>query len=252
MLGELVRVSNARRAQTESTRAQLLAMLGHDLRDPLHSINMAGMVLEKTAGGDTKRHAGPAHPVVQQPHAAHDRPGAGHEPHRARPELGLAPEPVDLARWSRTWSRKCAWPTRPSSTNCRRTTPSPSWATVRRMGQVMSNLLSNARHHGDPNQAIVVRVCRATRARRCWRWPTAARRSRRRPNSPVQSLQAQLAEQCAQPHRHGPGPVHRPADRARTPRRNRLPPRSGRRRRPGRVQRPATASLILPLSSSAC
>ena len=47
-LGELARVSNARRAQTEATRAQLLAMLGHDLRDPLHSINMAGIVLEKT------------------------------------------------------------------------------------------------------------------------------------------------------------------------------------------------------------
>jgi light-regulated signal transduction histidine kinase (bacteriophytochrome) len=36
------------RAQTEATRAQRLAMLGHDLRDPLNSINMAGMVLERT------------------------------------------------------------------------------------------------------------------------------------------------------------------------------------------------------------
>ena len=47
MLSELLRASNARRAQTESARAQLLAMLGHDLRDPLHSINMAGTLIER-------------------------------------------------------------------------------------------------------------------------------------------------------------------------------------------------------------
>lgn len=49
-LAELARVSNTHRTQLETTRSQLLAMPGHDLRDPLHSINMAGMVLEKTGG----------------------------------------------------------------------------------------------------------------------------------------------------------------------------------------------------------
>ena len=47
-LTEMLRVLNGRRTQTELSRTLLLAMLGHDLRDPLNSINMAGMVLEKT------------------------------------------------------------------------------------------------------------------------------------------------------------------------------------------------------------
>lgn len=48
---ELVRAGAARVAEMTRARTQLLAVLGHDLRDPLQSIAMAAKVLERGAGG---------------------------------------------------------------------------------------------------------------------------------------------------------------------------------------------------------
>ncbi|HEX8611252.1 MAG TPA: ATP-binding protein [Telluria sp.] len=47
MQDELHRASIARQAETDLARAQLMAMLGHDLRQPLHAIQMAAAVLQK-------------------------------------------------------------------------------------------------------------------------------------------------------------------------------------------------------------
>lgn len=157
-LGELARVSNARRAQTESTRAQLLAMLGHDLRDPLHSINMAGMVLEKTDGANTKGTLGRR---IQSSSSRMQRM-ISQVLDMSRIDrglsLGAALAPVDLAPLvdDLVEEARLAYPTIVYDLH----TVGPVFVQGddSRLGQVLSNLLSNARHHGEPNQPIRIRL----------------------------------------------------------------------------------------------
>jgi len=158
MLGELARVSNARRAQTESTRAQLLAMLGHDLRDPLNSINMAGMVLERTDGAGNKGTLGKR---IQSSSNRMQRM-IGQVLDMSRIDrgltLGIDLQPVDLAALLEDMveEARLAYPTIVYDLH----TVGPAFvlADGGRLGQVVSNLLSNARHHGEPNQPITIRL----------------------------------------------------------------------------------------------
>ena len=158
MLGELARVSNARRAQTESTRAQLLAMLGHDLRDPLNSINMAGMVLERTDGPGNKGTLGKR---IQSSSNRMQRM-IGQVLDMSRIDrglsLGIDLHPVDLAALVEDMveEARLAYPTIVYDVH----TAGPAFvlADAGRLSQVVSNLLSNARHHGEPNQPITIRL----------------------------------------------------------------------------------------------
>jgi light-regulated signal transduction histidine kinase (bacteriophytochrome) len=159
MLSELLRASNARRAQTESTRAQLLAMLGHDLRDPLHSINMAGTLLERGSG------SGNAQPTLGkriQSSSSRMQRLIGQVLDMSRIDgglgLGLLLEPLDLAALAEDMvdEMRLAYPTITYEY------VNPGVCLVRadagRMSQVMSNLLSNARHHGHVGHPIRVRL----------------------------------------------------------------------------------------------
>jgi light-regulated signal transduction histidine kinase (bacteriophytochrome) len=49
LLAEMHRASMSRHAELERARMQLLAILGHDLRDPLHTISMAASVMQQGA-----------------------------------------------------------------------------------------------------------------------------------------------------------------------------------------------------------
>jgi light-regulated signal transduction histidine kinase (bacteriophytochrome) len=158
-LGELARVSNARRAQLETTRSQLLAMLGHDLRDPLHSINMAGMVLEKTDAGSSGTHKTTLGRRIQSSSNRMQRM-IGQVLDMSRIDrglnLGVGLEPVDMATLVEDLveEARLSYPT--ITFALRVEGPAVVRADSGRLGQVLSNLLSNARHHGEPNNPIDV------------------------------------------------------------------------------------------------
>jgi chemotaxis family two-component system sensor kinase Cph1 len=155
MLSELLRASNARRAQTESTRAQLLAMLGHDLRDPLHSINMAGTLLER-GKGDVQPTLGKR--IQSSSNRMQRLIGQVLDMSRIDGGLGLGMllEPLDLAALvdDLVDEMQLAYPT----ISYQYVNPGPTLvrADGGRMAQVLSNLLSNARHHGHVGHPIRV------------------------------------------------------------------------------------------------
>ncbi|MFC5459097.1 ATP-binding protein [Massilia niabensis] len=152
-LSELLRASNARRAQTESARAQLLAMLGHDLRDPLQSINMAGTMIER---GSTQPTLG------RRIQSSSDRMQRliGQVLDMSRIDgglgLGMQLEPLDLAALTEDVvdEMRVAYP----AITYDYVNPGPVMvrADGGRIAQVLSNLLSNARHHGYVDTAINV------------------------------------------------------------------------------------------------
>jgi len=153
-LAELVRVMTSRRSQTEATRSQLLAMLGHDLRDPLHSINMAGMVLEKGAAQPTlgrrirSSTSRMQRMITQVLDMSRIDGGLG---------LGVTLEPTDLSALVEDLidEARLAYPAIPFQLACDE--PAMVNADSGRLAQVLSNLLSNARHHGEAGKPV--RVC---------------------------------------------------------------------------------------------
>ncbi|MDQ2820554.1 MAG: GAF domain-containing protein [Pseudomonadota bacterium] len=156
-LAEMLRVSTERRAQTESTRAQLLAMLGHDLRDPLHSINMAGMVLER---GNTQGGAGIGRRIQSSSNRMQRLIGQVLDMSRidggiglgmATERIDLAPVVEDLVDEARTAYPAISY----DIVNIPQTFVQADSA---RVAQVLSNLLSNARHHGEADRPIAVRA----------------------------------------------------------------------------------------------
>ncbi|WP_306393967.1 ATP-binding protein [Telluria beijingensis] len=161
-LAELVRAVNAHRAQTEATRAQLLAMLGHDLRDPLHSISMAGMVLERTGNG-AAGNAGSHQPTLGkriQSSTNRMQRMIGQVLDMSRIDrgmgLGVTLQPVDMKALLEDLidEARMAYPGIPIELVCDDAVIVN--ADEGRLGQVLSNLLSNARHHGEPGKSVRV------------------------------------------------------------------------------------------------
>ena len=157
-LAELVRAVNAHRSQTEATRAQLLAMLGHDLRDPLHSINMAGMVLERTGSAASGNQPTLAKRIQSSTNRMQRMISQVLDMSRIDRGMGLGVtlEPVDLKALlvDLMDEARLAYPSIPLDLIC------DDAATVNadsgRLAQVLSNLLSNARHHGEPGKPVTV------------------------------------------------------------------------------------------------
>ena len=160
MLADMLRVSTERRAQTESTRAQLLAMLGHDLRDPLHSINMAGMVLERGTGQPNGQQAGIGRRIQSSSNRMQRLIGQVLDISRidGGVGLGMATERIDLSLVvdDLVDEARIAYPA--ISYDVENLPGVFVQADSARVAQVMSNLLSNARHHGEPGQPIAVRA----------------------------------------------------------------------------------------------
>jgi two-component system, chemotaxis family, sensor kinase Cph1 len=155
LLVEMHRASLARHAETERARQQLFAMLGHDLRDPLHTINMAAMMLE--LGGDVKN-------LGQRIRSSSTRMarmvGQILDISRIEGGIGLGMKRINIDL--RTVLLDIVDEARIGNPETRYLLTSIDHAIVDgdadRLSQVVGNLLSNAKNHGDAAHAIDIRL----------------------------------------------------------------------------------------------
>jgi light-regulated signal transduction histidine kinase (bacteriophytochrome) len=155
LLGEMHRASVAKHIETDRARAQLLAMLGHDLRGPLHSINMAATVLQHGGAASTMSTRIQASStrmerlISQVLDMSRINGGIG---------LGMTRSEVDLVALLQDLMEEA----RLSHAELRIETSLPPTLLAQvdgdRMTQVVSNLVSNARHHGTHGEPIHVRL----------------------------------------------------------------------------------------------
>jgi chemotaxis family two-component system sensor kinase Cph1 len=153
ILDELTRASALRLAEMDRARTHLLAILGHDLRAPLQSINMAAHMLKR--GGDQSSMAGRitassgrmGRLINQVLDMSRLQGGLG---------LGLVPAQVNLSSWitSLVEEATLAYPDVGIQTDIQPDVQGVVDAD--RLAQVVSNLLSNARHHGTLGDPIIL------------------------------------------------------------------------------------------------
>jgi len=155
LLAEMNRASVTRHEQNDRARAQLFAILGHDLRNPLQSISMAATVLElggskETAGRRIKASSGRMERLISQV-LDMSMINGGMRLGGAMAPVDLVPILADLADEFRTAKPNIA---------LRLDSPPQVLAPVDadRLAQVVGNLISNAYHHGKLDEEIRVTV----------------------------------------------------------------------------------------------
>ncbi|KQQ40283.1 hypothetical protein ASF61_05775 [Duganella sp. Leaf126] len=155
LLVEMHRASITRHEQNDRARAQLFAILGHDLRNPLQSISMAATVLElggsqETAGRRIKASSGRMERLISQV-LDMSMINGGMRLRGPVAAVDLAPILTDLADEFRT-----------AKPNIVLNLDSPAQVLAPvdadRLAQVVSNLISNAYHHGKIGEAVDVRL----------------------------------------------------------------------------------------------
>jgi light-regulated signal transduction histidine kinase (bacteriophytochrome) len=149
---ELSRISGMHAIEMEKARHQLLAALGHDLREPLHSIALAAQVLKARGEDDisgriSKTSGRMTRLITQILDMSLLQSDGGIILNRTSFDLStLLREAVEDANFSYAGSYV--------------TVEAPEVLVIDadrdRLTQVLSNLLSNARHHGAPGQAVMV------------------------------------------------------------------------------------------------
>lgn len=151
--GELARVSAARQAEHARARQQMLAVLGHDLRNPLQTISMSAHLLHKGGNApEVGRRIQTASSRMQRLISqvldmARLENGLG---------LGFTMAPLDLAALVGGLLDEDQ-ATHPSTPYLRAlASPAPLQGDADRIAQMLGNMLSNARAHGDAGHAIQV------------------------------------------------------------------------------------------------
>lgn len=159
LLDELVRVQHARQAEMNRARTQLMAILGHDLRDPLHSIHMAARVLEKSA--DAGGRAGQLGQRIQSSSSRMQRlVSQVMDLSRLQSRLGLDlnPGPLDLVPLLHDLMDEARTAHPGIAIEAQLPGALAARADADRVAQVFANLLSNARHHGQAGAPLQVRA----------------------------------------------------------------------------------------------
>lgn len=160
LLDELARASSTRMGEINRARTQLLAMLGHDLRDPLQSISMAAKVLEQSPQGASEVGTRMGQRIQSSSSRMARLIGQVLDASRLQTGLGLQMQfkEVDLTCLLEDLldEAQTAYP------GVRMIRELPKSMVVRadadRMAQLFTNLVSNARHHGTPGESIIVQL----------------------------------------------------------------------------------------------
>ena len=155
MLNEMGRATAARIGELNRARNQLLAVLGHDLRDPLHSISMAARVLEKAPlepsgriGQRIQSSSGRMQRLVSQV-LDMSRLQGGLGLGLQLVETRLAPLIGDLLEEASV--------AQPGALFTHHLDPDvTAEVDPDRLAQVVTNLVGNARHHGAPGEPVSV------------------------------------------------------------------------------------------------
>lgn len=150
---QLQQVALQKTSQLERVHSLLIGVLGHDLRTPLHAISMSAAVLEgysqgigKTILRSTSRMSALIDSMLDFAQLQN------------RNRLSVTRQPHDLHKTvsSIVDETTAAFP----GCTVRFVARGDPLASIdrTRIGQLVSNLLSNARHHGDPTREVEVRV----------------------------------------------------------------------------------------------
>ncbi len=154
LLDELARADAAHMAEIARARNQLMAMLGHDLRDPLQSISNTATLLEKRGGDDriSQRLQSSSTRMQRLVGQVMDmsRLHSGSLTFQMR-EVDLSAVTSQMISEVRSaHPRMDIVPLLPPQLFAE--------ADPDRIGQVLSNLLSNASHHGTPGEPVLVQL----------------------------------------------------------------------------------------------
>lgn len=153
LLGKLSRSVAARNAEIDRARTELMAMLGHDLRDPLQAINMAGALLERGSQSET---------LGRRIQSSSNRMQRliGHVLDMSRINggigLGINPVSVQLHEIVTELVEEVGAAHPGAIFTLDIPAAVTAWADADRFLQVLANLLSNARHHGELGKPIQI------------------------------------------------------------------------------------------------
>jgi chemotaxis family two-component system sensor kinase Cph1 len=150
-------VALSKLSELDRARDVMLAALGHDLRTPLSAISMAATLLNTGAPASTvnlgeriARSSNRMQRLIDQMlDLSRIQSGLG---------LGMRPEPADLAATLRNAIEEARMAFPGSDPNVSIPERLPLVFDRDRLGQVLSNLLSNARHHGKIGGPISIRL----------------------------------------------------------------------------------------------
>ena len=157
LLGEVVRAVGTRHAEMSRARDQLLAVLGHDLRNPLQTISMAAHVLERGAdssklGQRIRDSSSQMQRLISQVlDMSRIQAGLG---------LGFSFEEVDVAALVDRVADDLLLAHPGSVIERDLAGPLPAQADADRLAQMLGNLMSNAQHHGELGQPVAIRAAR--------------------------------------------------------------------------------------------
>lgn len=151
---DLIKLCNAKNAENERIRTQLMAILGHDLRDPLNSISMATQVLVTKDGASKlseriQNSSGRMQRLITDVmDMAKLQGGIGLHVNPVKTSLThLLNEIVD--------ENRVGYPNAEVFTQLQEV---EAVVDPDRISQVISNLISNARHHGLPGTPVHIQL----------------------------------------------------------------------------------------------
>lgn len=174
LFNQVQRASLVRHAETESARQQLLAMLGHDLRDPLQAIHMvAGLMRQDDHAPRLATRLETSSRRMQRLITQvldFSRVDAGLQLASVREPVDLVALVEDLAEESRL-----GHPDVPVALDLGVSGPARVLGDGGRLAQLVGNLLSNARHHGRHGEPVEVHLAAITGASGAPAWQLSVR-----------------------------------------------------------------------------